>query len=418
LVVDRLRASALGAYGATWGETPRLDRLAVESLVCDFALVDQPTIAGFYRAAWRGGHALQGERPSGVGSQPALPTVLAGGGVRCVLVTDEPDLVGLEMAGLEMAADWDDRVLSYDVDSPWAEMETPSAPAKSIAETEMARWFATTIDQLERLAEEGSPFCLWAHGRGMGGPWDGPVELRNGLVDPDDPPPPQGVEPPRRWLQADHDPDEVFGAACCYFGQVALLDTCVGLLLDQLAATGLDDSTLVVLVGARGFPLGEHRRLGLVDDALLGETLHVPLLLRYPGGASLLKRSPALVHPADLYATLCDWFGQTSRVDPVWSTNLATLLPGDDAPPRDRICMELAGERAIRIPGWFLRTPSGEPPQLFVKPDDRFEANDVANRCEEVVDALVGAWDALADLAAGRSDVLPPLADELSVAPM
>ena len=40
LVIDRLRASALGAYGAAWCDTPHLDRLASESFLFDHALVN------------------------------------------------------------------------------------------------------------------------------------------------------------------------------------------------------------------------------------------------------------------------------------------------------------------------------------------------------------------------------------------
>jgi hypothetical protein len=36
-----------------------------------------------------------------------------------------------------------------------------------------------------------------------------------------------------------------------------------------------------------------------------------------------------------------------------------------------------------------LRQPAGDsPPQLYVKPDDRWEANDVASRCPQIVERL------------------------------
>ena len=43
------------------------------------------------------------------------------------------------------------------------------------------------------------------------------------------------------------------------------------------------------------------------------------------------------------------------------------------------------GEQAIRTPAWMLRQPSTE---LFTKPDDRWESNDVADLCPEVVEQL------------------------------
>jgi hypothetical protein len=80
---------------------------------------------------------------------------------------------------------------------------------------------------------------------------------------------------------------------------------------------------------------------------------------------------------------------------------------------RDRLCM--SGDdrrRAIRTPAWFLR--DGDAPELFAKPDDRWEVNNVASRCGEVVECL---QDALARyalaLSAGRPLDLPRLGDAL-----
>ena len=98
------------------------------------------------------------------------------------------------------------------------------------------------------------------------------------------------------------------------------------------------------------------------------------------------------------------------------SPTAASLLPlwrrCNSAMFRDRLCMAGDGGRAIRTPAWFLRT--GEQPELFAKPDDRWEVNDVASLCPEVVECL---QDALAQfeaaLPAGRTADLPPLADVL-----
>ena len=70
------------------------------------------------------------------------------------------------------------------------------------------------------------------------------------------------------------------------------------------------------------------------------------------------------------------------------------------------------GQRAIRTPAWYLR--AGLDPELFAKPDDRWEINNVASRCQEVVECL---QDALTQyelaLPAGRIADLPPLGDVL-----
>ena len=70
------------------------------------------------------------------------------------------------------------------------------------------------------------------------------------------------------------------------------------------------------------------------------------------------------------------------------------------------------GQRALRTPGWYLRLAAA--PELFAKPDDRWEVNDVADRCDGIVDALrrlAGQYEEL--LQANRLEELPPLDETL-----
>ena len=81
---------------------------------------------------------------------------------------------------------------------------------------------------------------------------------------------------------------------------------------------------------------------------------------------------------------------------------------------RDRIVIAGRGrERAIRTPAWYLR--KSEPPELYAKPDDFWEINDVANRCQEVVESLLDAADRFEQtIYSGTAADLPPL-DEVLV---
>ena len=55
-----------------------------------------------------------------------------------------------------------------------------------------------------------------------------------------------------------------------------------------------------------------------------------------------------------------------------------------------------------------------ESPELFAKPDDRWEVNDVAGRCRDVVSKLVSVFPQYAQLIeSGSADDLPPLEDVL-----
>jgi arylsulfatase A-like enzyme len=186
-----------------------------------------------------------------------------------------------------------------------------------------------------------------------------------------------------------------------------LADLGLGLLLDALAASPSAESTLLAVTSPRGYPLGEHLGVGAANEAQYGELLHVPWFLRLPEGSSALRRTQALVQPADLFATLSDWFGQAVSHSSVWGRSLFPLLAGQRQTLRDRVCAIHNGERALRTAAWFLRD-CGDQRELFVKPDDRWEINEVSIRCGSVVDELVVALDQFEQAAQSPPFVDPP----------
>jgi arylsulfatase A-like enzyme len=394
LVVDRLHAGYLGAYGNSWIDTPALDRLASQSVVFDRALVDSPHLDRLYRSYWQGWHALAPAPPE---SRPTLAALLRQSGVATALLTDQP-----QVARHPLAVDFDDLV---EIDPPWQ----PQTAAQ-IEQTHFARCFVEVIRWLE--AAQG-PFLLWCHLGGLGATWDAPLRFRQAYREEGDPQPPATADVPEQILPANYDPDELLGITQSYAGQVTLLDTCLGAMIEFLDGLGAGKETLLALVSARGFPLGEHRRVGPCDDALYGELLQLPWMIRLPGAAGAAMRSHALVEPADLWATLLDWWGVAPVPHSPTAASLMPIVRGQAQTLHDRLCVLGNGaDRAIRTPAWHLR--AGAEPELFAKPDDRWEVNDVATRCQEVVEFL---QDVLAQyeqsLPSGRVFDLPPLSDVL-----
>ncbi|MCE5303938.1 MAG: sulfatase-like hydrolase/transferase [Planctomycetaceae bacterium] len=393
LVVDRLHASHLGAYGNAWIETPCLDRLAAQSLVFDRALIDSPRLDRLYRSYWHGLHAMC---PAPADDRPSLASLLRTADVHTALLTDDVDV-----ARHPLAADFDELV---EIDPPWT-----SQTAEQMDQTQLARCCVEIIRWLESARE---PFLLWCHLGSLGTTWDAPLTYRRAYVEPGDPTPPDVADVPDRRLPPDHDPDERLGLAQAYAGQVTLLDTCLGALLECLDGLPSAGQTLLSLSSARGFPLGEHLRVGPCDDALYGELVQVPWLLRLPDQRGRLTRSASLVEPTDLWATLLDYWS----VEPPPSPTAISVLPQVDGRPsadRDRLCMiNGAGRRAIRTPAWHLRL--ADPPELFVKPDDRWEVNDVASRCREVAECLEDALEQFEwTVQTGTVADLPPLDEVL-----
>jgi arylsulfatase A-like enzyme len=373
LVIDRLHAGYVGAYGNTWVATPSLDRLAVESVLFDQCLIESPHLEGLCRSYWQGWHPLG---PAGLpDDRSALPSLVRAAGASATLLTDEPEVARHPLSGSFDALVELPRPGSYEV-------------ADEIDQTHLARCFARLIDWLDSPRE---PFLLWCHLTGLAGPWDAPLEFRNRYAEADDPDPPDSAEVPCLVLEADYDPDQLLGYTQAYAGQVSLLDVCVGALLEFLDGSPVGQNSLFVLGSARGFPLGEHRRVGPYDRSLYGELVHVPLWIRFPDRLGEAVRSQALVRPADLGRTLLQWWGVAHVPRVPDAASLMPVVREDVASVRDRVCLVAEGsERAIRTPAWHLRDAAE--PELFAKPDDRWEVNDVADRCPEVVDLLREAF--------------------------
>jgi arylsulfatase A-like enzyme len=223
-------------------------------------------------------------------------------------------------------------------------------------------------------------------------------------------------------LPDDYDPDQLLGIRWAYAAQVSVLDRCLEAFLEWWDAQPQAKQTLLVLMGARSYPVGEHARVGTAEipasaTSLHEELIHVPCLMRLPDGAGAADRSQALVQPADLSWTLADWFQLASDQLAPWGQSCLPLVRGERQSMRDRAWLVVnGGEQAIRTPAWHLIVPdkSEVPRKLYAKPDDRWEVNEVADRCSDVADALHAA---LAEFKSASDREKPfevsPLADEL-----
>src|SRR5262249_31587134 len=147
-----------------------------------------------------------------------------------------------------------------------------------------------------------------------------------------------------------------------------------------------------------------------VDATGLGEELsHLPLVVRLPRRAEAGRRVAALTQPCDLLPTLLEGFGLTSPA--LHGKSLWPLMTGQTESVRAYACAGagLSGgewlDWALRTPDWGLlvsRRLSGDFPdrsRLFVKPEDRWEVNDVAQHHLELVEHMIRALDAFVEAA-------------------
>ncbi len=382
IVVDGLRASALGTYGNTIFSTPHLDALASRSLVADWLWADSPTLPGFYHGVWQGEHAL---RPENSSSQAAVLKALRQQGVRQCLISDDRQLM--------------EQAMPLPFDQTWLIENDPRQAADEIENTAMAQLFSETVERLvtwqEEVSENNAGSLLWLHSRGMIGPWDAPQAMRAELLDEEDPEVAEFISPPDAICDIE-DPDTILAHRVAYAAQVAVLDACLGAFCNAVEELFAGTETLVMLLGSRGFSLGEHGAIGTDCSALFSEQLHLPWLVNVCGNSVPVLRHSGLVQPADVGATLLEWLGVETAtphgdgiaLSSAWNEKLKSsrslaVTSGSD------------GELAIRTAAWMLRTTRQSQSQspedaaeLYVKPDDRWEFNNVATRCPEVVEQL------------------------------
>ncbi len=383
LVIDRWGAGWMGAYGNTWVETPEINRLAAQSLLIDFVVADSPYLEDTYRAWWSGRHSTSTRtQPPGASWCERFD--------ESVLVTDDDTVAVLgDYAGFN-------DVLTLADDSNSRTVEHPE-------DIRLANVLANGLDCLSRLNE---PFCLWMHASGMQSDWDAPYEMRERMVDDEDPPPPQQITP-LAW-EGQRDPDELLGALAAYGGQVAAVDWCLGAFCDVFLASPLAATTRLIVTSPRGFALGEHDGVGPRDD-LFGEVLHIPLLVRpadeeHGGALRGGQRRSWLTQPHHLERFALESFDSLIRCDdlspPAWLDSTIAVAHSDS-------------HRAIRTPAWFMTQRDDEPARLFRKPDDRWEANEISDRCQDVVEQLAVLQES-AEQALRDSRPLPKLSPLLA----
>ena len=375
----------VGCHGNEWIQTPTLDRLAAEGVVFDQHYADRPDAEGACRS-WRSGcYSLPAIEECALSPDPASDLIQRLRNERIVawLVRDAS-----RPSPAEFASGWDR------VSEGFA-----SDPEVSALEATLETWQTA----LTELAETDS-WLLWLELATLLPPWEVPPSyLKPYLVEPVDEEEEEESEELEPWLDPPlglldpADPLAFVRLQRSYAGAVSYLDAGLALVLQELEEKNLLDEVLLVVTSGHGFPLGEHGQIGLDRPWLHEELIHVPLLLRFPGKAEAGRRVSALTQSLDLPLTLLDYFGLPSPS--AHGHSLVPLVQRKVAQVRDFACSGLrlgqTVEWAMRSPEWaFVLPVQGEPvdsvrtAQLYVKPDDRWEVNNVVHHHPQLAEHL------------------------------
>ncbi len=172
-----------------------------------------------------------------------------------------------------------------------------------------------------------------------------------------------------------------------YDGGVRAVDERVGKLLAALDERGLASDTLVILTADHGEELGDHQAYYYHGNSVYGSTLHIPLLVRWPGVLAPGTTFEHLAQNVDLVPTVLDWLHLEIPKD-IEGVSLAPWF-GKDAPmgePRRFAYVEwqdvIWGARTLG--DHYLINPSGA--WLRKSPFDEVEGSGFRVGCAELYD--------------------------------
>lgn len=269
LTLDTTNRDALGCFGQALALTPNLDRIAREGIAFDQARSVAPLTLPAHGSMHTGLVPLR----HGVHDNALVP------------IPREAETLAerLAAAGFQTAAFVSAVVLAapYGLDQGFDHYDAPRGSAGGPTAHMLARpstdTFGAAGDWLRRR-DRARPFFLWVHG-----------------FEPHEP-----YEPAPEFLAlAQGDP---------YLGEVAALDTAVGLLLEQLEREQGLDHLLLIVAGDHGEMLGEHGER--THSVLCYErALRVPLLVRLPAAERAGERVASPVALTDVLPTVLDTLG-------------------------------------------------------------------------------------------------------------
>lgn len=318
LILDTVRASSLGLYGAQRATTPKLDELAKSGTVFDWAFSTAPWTLPSHASMFTGRYSSQhtGDWTSPLDARfPTIAEVFSGYGYATAGFTANlvatPRGFGLDR-GFSRYEDHR-RSLGQIV------LSTSLGQAESLRQMWEAlvgqRWIGGAVRALARFnfeprysypdndpkvaPEVAASFLRWRRDVG-----DRPYFAFLNFFDAHGP-----YDSPARY-------DTIFGRSDRvldkYERAIRYLDDELAILFDSLRAEGSLDRTIVILTSDHGEQFGEHG-LGWHSNSLYEQLVHVPLFIRYPAKVPAGARVARQVSLRDLSATMMDLAGLPDR---------------------------------------------------------------------------------------------------------
>jgi len=265
ITIDTLRYDRIGVYSDKYVKTPHIDKLAAESVIFKWAFAHNPLTL-----------------PSHVNILTGTTPVYHG-------ISDNPGFV-LDQSFLTLAEYLKDKdyataafIGAFPLDSRFGldqgfDVYDDHYGTQSLIELYYVERSAREVinPALEWLGEQNQKWFAWIH-----------------VFDPHEP-----YRPPFPFDQKYKDDP--------YSGEVAYVDSQLGILFGFLEEKGLMDNTLIVLTSDHGEALGEKGEKTHGYFAY-NNTIHVPLLIKFPG--IMNQTVEENVCHIDIFPTLCEALG-------------------------------------------------------------------------------------------------------------
>lgn len=192
-----------------------------------------------------------------------------------------------------------------------------------------------------------------------------------------------------------------------YYGDISLIDTCVGRVLDAIDEAGIADETLFIFSTDHGDSMGSHKHFEKAGT-MYDEVYRIPLIIRMPGATG---RRSEFVRSMDLMPTIMEAAG-CKPPDTIDALSLLPVLDGstpDDWP--ESVYCEHHGEvwgyhsqRSVRTHDWkYVYNPT-DLDELYDLAADPYEMqnriNDLAlaTTLNDLKAKLLGWNDATGDM--------------------
>ncbi len=341
ITIDTLRADHLSCYGYPRQTSPYIDGLAQEGTRFSRAYTVIPLTGPAHLSLFTGRYPQEnGVRRNGASIPDdrkivVLPQVFRSHGYQTAAFISAWPLAGhLTHLNRYFGRYDEDLNRTYQMfnSSRYAEDVTPKA----------LKW-------LKGHSQNKKPFFLWVHYFDPHSPY----EQRDGF------------EPPDKDKNHPYRPnvsDEMLQRFNEYDSEIYYADHYLGKLLEALDAQNLRDSTIVVLTADHGESLGQHDYVGH-GRQIYEDTIHIPLIVRYPGRVKAGQVIDTPVSIIDIAPTLLDLTVKThitakkqKSVPLTFSGRslASTLTTGENPSQRWVYFVTFAGKKGF-APSWLSR---------------------------------------------------------------